>query len=430
LDFLMQSMMFLTIGGVTMAAYLSSIGVVPATLKFLPEMLSGLAILYVLVAGIHQRFALVNIKYWLAFSTLVMLLLCGAVANDVAPGPIISGMRYFLRAIPFFFLPAVYDFKDWQLRQYLQILVTVCLLQVPIAAYERYSIMASGHTSNADAVYGTLMQTGVLALFLTCALCLLGAAMLRGRLSKLTFGICFLLFMIPLSISETKITVIVLPLGLLLTFILGAPAHKRLAASLAAAATLAVGGAIFVPVFDYYQAKSAVPYTIAGFFTEKQELESYLDTGARVGVDKDPGRINAIAVPLQQLSRDPITLAFGFGIGNASKSNLGAAFTGAHYAVYRRYTIATSASAFLLEAGILGVALILLLHWLIFRDALFVARHDHGLVGILAQGSVASVIIVTAGLFYVALHVSEAASYMFWFLAGLISARRERIRIA
>jgi hypothetical protein len=420
--------MYLTIFGVTVGAYLTSTGVVPGVLKFLPEMLSAVATLYVLAAGARQRFNLVNHKYWIAFGALVIVLLCGVFSNDVAPGPIISGMRYYLRAIPFFFLPAVYDFKDWQLRRYLRVLAAICLLQVPIAALERHDIMATGHTSNADAVYGTLMQTGVLALFLVCALCLMGAAMLRGRLSKLAFGACFLLFMIPLSISETKITVIVLPLGLLVTFILGAPAQQRLRASLAALAILVVGGAIFIPVFDYYQAKSAVPYKIVDFFTEKEDIGTYLDTGARLGVEKDPGRVNALAVPLQQLSRDPVTLAFGFGIGNASKSNLGTAFTGAYYGLYRRYTTATSMSAFLLEAGLMGTALILLLHWLVFNDAIFVARHDDGLVGSLALGSVGSVVIVTAGLFYIALHTNESLTYLFWFVGGLMAARRERIR--
>lgn len=423
----MQGMMFLTIAAATLASYLSAIGAMPEPLKFLPEMLSALVALYIIVAGTLHRFQQVSVKYWIAFGALAVLLLCGAIANHVGPGPIVSGMRYYLRAIPFFFLPAVYDFKDWQVRQYLRMLSGVCLLQVPIAVYQRHSIMATGHTSNADAVFGTLMHSGVLSLFLVCALCLLGAATLRGRLSKWAFVILFLLFIIPMSINETKVTAIVLPLGLLITFILGAPVHNRLGATFAALVVLAIGGFIFVPVFNYYQAKSVVPYKIEDFFTKKGELTSYLDADARVGSGREAGRVDAIRIPLQQLSRDPVALALGLGIGEATRSSLGPSFTGAHYGVYAHYSTETSVATFLLETGVLGVALILWIHWLIFSDALFVSRNDDGLIGTLALGSVGSLVVVTAGLFYITIHVFESLSYLFWFFSGVIAARRERM---
>jgi len=429
LDFLMQGMMLLTIAAVTVAPYLTSIWALPGTLKFLAEMLSGPAALYVLIAGTRQSFHLVSAKYWIAFGALAVVLLCGAIANGEGPGPVISGMRYCLRAIPFFFIPAVYAFKEWQLRQHLRMLTALCLLQVPIAAYQRHSIMATAHYTNADAVFGTLGQSGVLSIFLTCALCLFAAAMLRGRLSRSAFCILFVLLLIPMSINETKVTPIVLPLGLLITFLLGAPAHKRLQTAVGAAAILAVGGAIFVPVFDYYQAKTAIPYKIGDFLTNTAAFSSYLDTGARIGSDKEAGRVDAILIPLQELSRDPVTSVFGFGLGNASRSSLGPTFTGDYYGIYGRYTRETSMATFLLETGVLGAVLILWLHWLVFTDALFVARHDDGLIGTLALGSVAAIVVTTACLFYISLHIVESLSYMFWFYAGVIAATRERMRL-
>jgi hypothetical protein len=430
LEFLMQGMMLLTVTAVTLVPHLVSIGALPGPLKFLGEMLTGFAALYVLIAGTRQRFHLVNAKYWIAFGALAIVLICGAAANAEGPGPIVSGMRYYLRAIPFFFIPAVYDFKEWQLRQQLRVLSAICLLQVPVAAYERHNIMITGHTSNADAVFGTLGQSGVLSLFLVCALCLYGAALLRGQLTIWTFGALFLLLVIPMSINETKVTAIILPLGLLITFILGAPPHRKLRAAVGAAAILGVGAAIFIPVFDYYQSKSVVPYKIADFFTNKNELSSYLETGARVGSDREAGRVDAITVPLHELLRDPVTFAFGFGLGNASRSSLGANFIGDYYGLYGRFTRETSVSAFLLETGALGIALILFIHWLVFTDALHVARSDNTLVGTVALGSVGAIVVITICLFYIAIHIVESLSYLFWFLAGLIAARRERIRIS
>jgi hypothetical protein len=422
----MHILILAMIAAVTLASYLTDLHVVPRALKFLPEMMSGVAVLYVVAAGIPQRFRWVNSKYWLVFFGLVAVLVCGAIAESVGPGPIVSGMRYYLRAMPFFFLPAVYEFKDWQLRQYFQVLFAICLLQIPTALYERHAIMAAAHYDAADAVIGTLGESGVMSMFLICALCLLAAAMLRGYLSKWLFVGCFLLLIVPMSINETKITAFLLPLGLLTTFILAAPAHRKLRTAIAGLCVLVVGGAIFVPVFDYYQSKSDVRYTIGGFLSDKKELGNYLDTDARVGSGKEAGRVDAILVPLQELSHDPVKLAFGLGVGNASKSNLGRNFTGVYYRVYSSYATESSVAVLLLETGLLGAGLVLLLHWMVFRDTLYMARHGDGLAGTFAVGFVGVVLLMTIGLFYVTIHIFESISYLFWFFAGYVAAKRAR----
>jgi hypothetical protein len=357
------------------------------------------------------------------------VLICGIIANSVGPGPIVSGMRYYLRPIPLFLLPAVYEFNESQLRAQLRLLFAICVIQAPIAMWQRHTLMATGHTSGADLVFGTLMFSGVMSIFLICALSLLSAAMLRGQLGKLWFALIFLLLVIPMSINETKVTVFLLPAALLITFIVGAPPHKRVRTALSAVAILIVGGSIFVPVFDYYQSKSPIPYKISDFLTKKGEMSSYLDQDARLGSNREAGRVDALTIPFQQLARDPVSLTFGLGLGNASRSNLGANFIGAYFGVFGRYTIETSMAAFLLESGVLGVLFILLLQWMVFRDALFVAKHDQGLVGTLALGFIACVVIMTAANFYITMHVFESASYMFWYFAGLVAARRELLTL-
>jgi hypothetical protein len=426
---LVHVLMFMVLGASTLVPYFASIGAAPGILKYLPELFSAAAALVVLAGGMRQRFAGVSPKYWLVFAAMVLVMVCGALANDEGSGPVINGVRIYVRAMPFFLLPMVYDFKDWQLRQYLRLLMVICLVQVPVAVFQRYNIMATGHTSAADDVQGTLMASGVLSYVLTCALCLLAAAVARGRASLITFGLSFLLFMIPMSINETKVTPIILPLGLLITFIYGARPARRVQATVAALVTLIIGAAIFIPVFDYYQAKSDVPYKIEDFFSKKQELSEYLDADARVGSGKDPGRVDAILIPLQQMSRDPVTLFMGVGMGNASRSSISPSFIGKYNGMYELYT-QTSASSFLIELGVLGLGLVLLLHWLIFRDTLFVARNDEGLVGTLALGFVAVVVIMTLGLSYIGIHASEALSYLFWFFAGVIVARRRSLSMA
>jgi hypothetical protein len=81
----------------------------------------------------------------------------------------------------------------------------------------------------------------------------------------------------------------------------------------------------------------------------------------------------------KRIQLDPVSLVFGLGIGNASRSSLGEQFTG-RYAVRFEPFVITSAAAFLLEIVLLGTGLVLL-YWMIFRDALAVARLDNGIRG-------------------------------------------------
>jgi hypothetical protein len=60
-------------------------------------------------------------------------------------------------------------------------------------------------------------------------------------------------------------------------------------------------------------------------------------------------------------------------------------------------------------------------------DTVAVSRRDNGLVGSIATGWVAAMIIMTVSLFYVTSHAFESLSYVFWFFSGLIAAKRMQL---
>src|SRR5579864_1935920 len=92
---------------VTLGQFLTQIHVAPQGLKYLPEVLSGLVLVAVVVAGPRQRFRLIAPRYWVIFAAAGIELLCSVLVNHMAPGPLIQGLRFYIRAIPMFFLPAV-----------------------------------------------------------------------------------------------------------------------------------------------------------------------------------------------------------------------------------------------------------------------------------------------------------------------------------
>jgi len=142
-----------------------------------------------------------------------------------------------------------------------------------------------------------------------------------------------------------------------------------------------------------------------------------------VGTAKDVRRGDAVVVPLQFLSTDPARLAFGLGLGSVSPSNFGKNFEGPYFQLFKQFLI-MSFVFFVLEFGVLGVLMIGALFWMVFADTLVVAREDDSLVGALAAGWTGVVSVFGLGIGYTLLHQFTSMTYLYWYFAGIICARR------
>lgn len=412
---------------VTTSDFVAELLDLPPILHFIPEMLSLVLIVYIFIAGTRNRFELVAPKYWLAFAALAVVILCGIVNNGTGSGPIITGMRFYFRALPMFFLAAVAPVSDAQLRKQLKLLLAVGLLQLPVAVYQRWVIYSLDRYSGDD-VRGTLQDSGILSMYLICAALVVLGMMLKRRIGKLWFTVLFFLLLFPTTINETKVTVIFLPLGLLLVLIIGAEPGKRLRYGALTMIALIAFGAIFVPIYDMLEEHNHYKVKIVDFFTNEQQLDKYLvaqgrNRGTGIGGRKLSGRGDAVMVPIAYLSRDPVNLAFGLGLGSVSPSNLGKNFEGGYYRLFHSVLV-TSFSYFILELGVLGVLLISFIYWLMFADSVFVARYDVGLAGAIAAGWTGVVAIFFLGMIYNVFYQFPSVSYLFWYFAGVIAARR------
>jgi hypothetical protein len=423
----MQILTLVILISVTLGQYLASLHILPGQFKYLPEVLTLVVALCVAVLGAPQRFRAVAPRYWLAFSATAVVLVFGVLATGVEPGPLMQGARFYLRAIPLFFLPAVFVYSESQLRTQLRLLLAIALLQVPISIYQRYVVYSLGHNSG-DPVFGTLMISSIMSIFLIGAICMAAAFTLRRRMSRLLFFLLFVLFVIPTTINETKATIFLLPIGLLGTLIAGSAPATRVRTALSAVALIAVFGALFVPIYNFFsQTNTRYPYTIEEFFTNKKFVVHYVDKNAGVDTRGEVGRVDSLVVPLQYFSSDPVRLMLGVGIGNSSGSSIsGSTSYGTYYSLLGRYTECTSASAFIVEIGVVGFALVMLLYWLVFRDALWVSAAGTNLMGCIALGWVGITLVIVVATFYKSIHAFDSLSYLYWYFAGLIAAARTR----
>jgi hypothetical protein len=259
---------------------------------------------------------------------------------------------------------------------------------------------------------------------------LLTGMLLRQRVSKLMYFVLFFYLLAATSINETKGTLILLPIGLVATVLIGSPPAKRLRLAVLAVGLFAIFVVGFSVAYDYVQNVRTNHYytSLSKFFLDEKQLDRYVDTHSGLGATRQAGRVDAIVVPLRVLSRDPSQLAFGFGIGNASHSSLGPQFIGEHYPVFHSFLV-SSFSVFLLEIGVLGTTLVFLLYWLIFRDAIALARVDDTLTGWIAVGWAGIVVLTVFATPYKTIHTFASLSYLFWYFSGLVAARRMRLAV-
>ena len=417
----MQLFIYTALIVVTTSSFLVDAGLLPSALRYGPEIVAMIAVGIFLTFGMRTGFRGVRPAYWLVLGALATVFIFSAVANGVDAGPIFAALRNYLRPLPFFLLPAVISTQRLQVKKQLLLMLLIALIQLPIAWYQR-SILPTGSFTG-DYTTGTMLNSGALSIFLISCACVLTACYLRRLISLKFYLPMLLLVLLPTTLNETKATVLLLPAGLLTTFVLAQRGSARFLAVIKGVVVLLFFAAIFIPVYDYYDAGNPSRDGIVEFFSNPDQISRYSTRDADIGDTDKVGRGDAITLPLRVMADDPIHLVFGYGPGNVSDSALGKRFRGEYFSTFQPFlmTLWTIVS---LELGLLGFGTLLLLMWLIFQDALALARGDTGLPGALGLGWSGVVCVFVLAFFYKTLMPFTGLSFSFWYFAGLVAALR------
>jgi hypothetical protein len=406
--------------------YLVGQGWLPQLARYMVELYGAGILLYVVAAGARDRFRFVRPAYWILFGAVVLDMVCGVLANDVAPGPIFAGLRIYARAIPFFFLPAVVRFSNRQIKTQLLLLLAILIAQLPVAARQRMTTLAVGGITG-DTTMGTLMDSSSLSIVLIGGIAVMVGLYLRKLLGFRVVAVLFVLLLIPTTINETKGTFVLLPIALLTTFMVAAKPGTRAKNIFLATLFLCAFGAVFIPIYDKLIQVRPYPVTIEQMFLDSHHMEAYMSKqDAALGTTKEVGRVDSITVPLRLLSRDPAQLVFGLGIGNASPSSLGPKFTGRYNYLLEPFLL-TSFAVIVCELGVFGVFLVLSLYWQIYSDSRIVAGSANPLLGGIALGWTGVTGMMVLCIVYKDVRLFVALSVLFWYFSGLIAAERMRI---
>ncbi len=383
-------------------------------------------------------------KYVLLGILVGLHILLGVIINAVPPGAIVFGIRPYLKWVPIFLIPVVYQLSQGDLKELLKFILMMALLQCPFAIFQRF--IQYKDISTGDVITGTLGEnaSGALSIFMVSAIALLIAFYVRKRIRFSQVMVLVSLLFIPTTINETKVTLILLPLALVVPYIFSVRKIKpiQLIGIPVLALMLTIG---FVAIYD--QVASKWGGLSVGFFVDKQ-AETYMYRGddrhddvelspRRIGknlllpkeiitLEEGGGRIDKILLPINVLSNDSVKLWVGLGVGNAMLSSV--SISSGSYG-WRLGIISndTLMSFLLWETGIGGLLLFLIFMLLVTYDAYKLARTDD-IRGAMAAGWLGVLVIIFLSIPYTNIFYFSVLIYLFALLSGMVAAEAARIK--
>jgi hypothetical protein len=411
----MNKLLYLLFPSIFLFDYLSNqVGLLGRYITWFPELLSMLAILI-----ICARFVLVggkNTPQKVMFFIFLFLLniVLGAIINQVPAGPLIAGLRKYLKFLPFFILPFVYSFSSQQIHSQLKFILFFIIIQSPITLYQR--LVVTGDSTTGDMVRGTLTSSGLLTVTLSCAIAILMTFYLAKKIDFRLFVLLFCLFFLPMTINETKSTLILVPLALLLPMYFSSNGIK-LTQLIPIIALGIVAGIAFVFIYDYFM-KPRWGYGIMDFLSMEGRTESYLYKGTEAdGYVGKIGKMDSYVLAFKTLSHNVINLLFGLGIGNVTESFI-PGLSGEYAEAYKIFVPdMTAMSLILWELGMFGVILYYVLYFIVFRDSRRLGVQD-GFISTFANGWSVVAILFMISTCYANIFVDNAIGYLFWYFSG------------
>ena len=402
---------------------------IPKALRLMPEVISLAGTLVVVALLAKNKILSLNAKYFIFFLIFAVHLLNGIIINGTPSGAIVGGLRIYLKYIPFFLLPLVYEFSDDEIKRQMKFLLVLCVFQLPVALIQKLLIASN---ESGDWIRGTFATSSILSIVLISAIALLFTLYLRKQVKFFHFILFLILLILPALINETKGTLVLLPIAVFLPLIFDGHrrVEKRQMFPIALVLIFLFGG--YVTVYDAFWGDRYEKQggSVVDFFTSDR-LIRYLAPRSAGYVEEDreggpKGRIDRILISFERLEKDSVLLIGGLGLGNVTPTPV--KFLSGDYEEYEEEgLVSTSFAYLLLETGLVGVILSYLFLYMVFRDALWLSKRED-LAGAIGLGWMSIVCIIGVTFLYKDTIMQNVLMYLFWFYSGYLIAYRFRTR--
>lgn len=393
-------------------------GLVPYSFTLATDLLSALSFLIFLMHMAITRTYFLHPHYLLLLLLFFFLLLIGSLINNASFLSIVWGLRYYLKYVPFFLLPSVWNISERRFTTQIRFLFPFILLQSPIAIVQRLYYINKLHTG--DVVTGTFSSCAELGIVMISTLTICFIFYMRCLVSLKKFIAIAIILIIPVILAEIKAAFVFLPLSFLaaILFLKTAPTVRSRKIPFASVLISCILFSLFVISYNFlYSFRFG---SIVSFYTT-DTLTSYvyrsLDDRAIQRGNYVP-RIDALIFAYRSISQNWPTLLFGAGAGNiipTFKTNQSALKTFADRSGANKTTLTN----LLWELGLLASLIYLFIISLLFRDSYKLGRHNT-VTSTFSLGWSIVVILFILAVPYTNTFSLHALSFIFWYFSGLI----------
>lgn len=422
------------------------LGILPRQTTWFPELLSGFVLLLVIAHAALKKSIVIHPKYVILFVIFLLQLLAGIILNSVEPGTVFAGIRYYFKYAPLFLLPIVYSYSDKEMKGQLKFFLALALIQFPVVIYQYFIFDDPLHTiQDPDLVSGTVQVGSILSIYLVSAISILLGFYIKQKIKFVHFFILTLFLFIPTTLNETKGTLILLPISIIVIVLTSRVLRENSKQLIPILAILPILFGTFLLVYNTYFAQGATRERgLVAFFTDPEKgIKHYLYTGdaevidakavlrrgkvvvgQKTGSDVDTGsirRIDAAILPFRVLSSEPSKLLLGLGIGNVSESFIDR-FSGEYRDIKDMSHTQIELASMVWEIGVLGLFTFLLFFYFIYKDAKNLSRNNT-LPGIIATGWTGVVVILVLTMPYKNFMIFNVIGFLFWYFSGYVAAK-------
>lgn len=364
----------------------------------------------IVVASIPFRTAVekqihVPFKYVVLIFVYIAHILMGFLVNDITGWTMLAGLRIYTKFLPIFLLPLIFPLSQKAFRNLLLWIYALTMIQLPVVLWQRFIQVGVG--GSGDPINGTLgvSVSGILSIYLISILSFLIAFYYREEISLSVFLFSAAVAFIPITMNETKISMVLLPIAFTFPAIFIRGKRNVILKVLFSVFLMILSLVVFNTVYDYFQKYRGRPGLIE-FWTKVETLEEY-------NTRRTDPVINAFTVA----PRGDIRFAiFGRGGGNVSEG-FTKILSGRYLNEFYRYNVRMTFPKLIWELGFLGTFLFYMFPFFVFWDAVRVCRKP-GIPGSYALGMLSFSVFFVGSSAYTHTIDSNVMIFLYFFAAG------------
>jgi len=351
------------------------------------------------------------LKYTILLIIYLAHLGIGFLLNDVTWWTMLAGLRIYTKFIPIFLIPLVYPFSQRVFKNLILWIFALSMLQLPVVLWQRFIKYAT--SLSGDPMGGTLgvSTSGVLSIYLVVIISFLIAFYFKEEISLQAFLLSIAAAFIPITLNETKISFILLPISFIFPALF-IKAKRKTIFRVSLVVVIFIGSFFVLKgIYNYFQQKRW-GYGIETFVMMPGRLETY-----------SRNRLDPIKYSFTNAIKDPRFIFFGRGAGNVSEG-----FTkkldGKYVQEGKYYGVGgVSFPKLIWEIGIMGTALFFLFPFFIFLDAAGLSKKNRFL-GAFSLGMLSFTVFFSLSMFYTFTIDSNLLMYLFFLTAGHIASQQ------